>query len=137
MSSRNKKPPFERKPDHGESIDPKIFFGGSRPAPKRHQKTLQLCRQVKHAVEDGLAMSTDEILQSLMVVSVVPAPSAGRLMVAVQPQGEQSAKLNPNDLLELVDREKGNLRAEVATQIHRKRVPALVFRVAAPWEVMP
>ena len=118
------------------SVNPEPFFGGPQAVHRHHLKTLQLCKQVQHAVEDGLAASMDEVLQSLMVVSVEPAPSSGRMMVAVAaPFAEVS--MTPDELLALVERSKGDLRAEVGAQIHRKRVPELVFRVAAPWEVRP
>ena len=73
----------------------------------------------------------DELLQSLHVISVVPAPNSSRLLVTV------SADLpietfDRQEILELLERQTGRLRAEVAASINRKRVPSLVFHVIGP-----
>jgi ribosome-binding factor A len=99
---------------------------------KENRKAMQLCRQVAETLD--LVLSGDcreELLQSLHVVSVVPAPNASRLLVTLDadlPTGE----FDPRAILALLDRQQGRLRAEVAVSIHRKRVPTLAFQVLGP-----
>ena len=56
--------------------------GSGRP----DRKTLQLCEQVRHALEYALSgESNDDFLRMLYVARVEPAPDADRLMVTVVP----------------------------------------------------
>ncbi len=99
---------------------------------KDSRKAKQLCRQVAETLDLVLSGdSRDELLQSLHVLSVVPAPNSSRLLVTV------SADLPLEDydrrkILDRLDEQTGRLRAEIAASIHRKRVPSLVFHVVGP-----
>jgi ribosome-binding factor A len=99
---------------------------------KESRKAKQLCRQVAETLDFVLSGDChDELLQSLHVISVVPAPNSSRLLVTV------SADLpietfDRQELLELLERQTGRLRAEVAASINRKRVPSLAFHVIGP-----
>jgi len=73
----------------------------------------------------------DELLQSLHVISVVPAPNSSRLLVTVSAD-LPIEEFDPQKILELLERQTGRLRCEVATSISRKRVPSLVFHVVGP-----
>jgi ribosome-binding factor A len=113
--------------------DPSLYFGGSS-GRKNDWKDRRLCRQVLEAVQTGLSgQCGDDVLQSLWVSSVVPAPDASRLAVTVvPPEGG-----NPAEALARLEGARGLLRAIVASAIHRKRVPELLFRVSGPEEVAP
>lgn len=113
--------------------DPSLFFGG-KPDRKNDWKNRRLCRQVLEAIQTGLAgQCGDDFLQSLWVSSVDPAPDASRLAVTViPPEGG-----NLREALARLEGARGLLRAIVASAIHRKRVPELVFRVSGPEEVAP
>jgi len=101
---------------------------------KEIRKAKQLCRQVAETLDLVLSGDCrDELLQSLHVISVVPAPNSSRLLVTV------SADLPVEEfdrqeifIVELLERQTGRLRAEVAASINRKRVPSLVFYVVGP-----
>jgi ribosome-binding factor A len=117
---------------YAEDVDSITGNTGRARSHKESRKAKQLCRQVAETL--GLVLSgecRDELLQSLHVLSVVPAPNSSRLLVTV------SADLPPEDydrrkILDQLDEHIGRLRAEVAASIHRKRVPSLVFRVIGP-----
>lgn len=93
-------------------------------------KTLRLCDQVARALDlafgGGLA---DELLQSISVESVVPAPTASRLLVTVR---IGDASIRPLEALARLERARGLLRVGVAAAIHRKRAPELVFGLPPP-----
>ena len=91
------------------------------------RKSMQLCAQVRRALEYGV----DEVLEGSVLVSisdVVPAPNTSHLMVIVQPLGELSFE----DSLELQARLSSNssrLRTLVSESIHRRKTPTLSFSV--------
>lgn len=107
-----------------------MFFGGGS-ARKNDWKDRRLCRQVLEAVQTGLGGECgDELLQSLWVSSVDPAPDASRLALSVEvPEG-----LSPAEALLHLNAARGRLRSIVASAIHRKKVPELLFRVHGPAE---
>lgn len=110
--------------------DPSLYFGG-RPERKNDWKDRRLCRQVLEAIQAGLGGECgDALLQGLRVSSVDPAPDASRLAVTVEVPGDG----NPAEALARLEGARGLLRAIVASAIHRKRVPELVFRVSGPEE---
>jgi len=90
-------------------------------------KDRQICRQVYDALGWALAEIDDPLLDDLALIAVEPAPDASRVLVTL-------AATNPDldiaaakaRLLEVM----GELRAEVAAEIHRRRVPELSFQIA-------
>jgi ribosome-binding factor A len=104
-----------------DGADPKEFhakpWDGSGQAGR---KGWQLCGQVKDALHLALGGSADEVLRGLEVVSVDPAPHAGRLRVVVA---------GGRDAADALRRAAGYLRAEVARAVTRRRAPELVFEV--------
>jgi ribosome-binding factor A len=70
----------------------------------------------------------DDLLQSLQVVAVDPAPDASQLVVTVR-AGLPGEGVDPAEVLSRLNAVMGKLRCEVATAITRKRAPKLVFRV--------
>jgi ribosome-binding factor A len=120
----------EIRPEDG--LDPRIYFR-ERAEKKPNRKVLQLCSEVAKAVGFALAWeSNDDLLGSLFVEAVVPAPDSGRLLVTVSSQG---AQIRPELVLERLQRVTGKLRAAVAAAVHRRRVPDLTFQVAYRGEV--
>jgi hypothetical protein len=95
---------------------------------RRHHKDLQLCRQVFDALSYALA---DLDLDDLALASVMPAPSAARLLVTLVPTRED---LDHDAALASVHGVMDELREEVAAEITRKRAPELVFRIGRPDE---
>ncbi|MGL6097055.1 MAG: ribosome-binding factor A [Fimbriiglobus sp.] len=92
------------------------------------RKAMQLCGQVRDAVPGILAGLADEVLQTLTVVSVEPAPHAGRLMVTVAVPAT-AAPADRSAAEQHLARAAGLLRTEVAAAVHRRRAPELTFRV--------
>jgi ribosome-binding factor A len=103
---------------------------------KDNRKAKQLCRQVAETLDLVLSGDCDdELLQSLHVISVVPAPHSSRLLVTVSAD-LTAEQYDRQQILSRLEEQAGRLRAEVAASIHRKRVPVLVFDVVGPaWSV--
>jgi len=104
--------------------------GGGKP----DYHTAALCKQVRRAVAMTLAGEcSDEVLQSLVVDEVLPAPNAGRLLVRVllrpPPPDATATKISVVDVLERLARVHGLLRESVSESIVRKRTPELIFDV--------
>ncbi|NQU26112.1 MAG: ribosome-binding factor A [Candidatus Nealsonbacteria bacterium] len=116
----------------GDGVDPREFFHQSRFGRKEDRKAKQLCRQVAETLDMVLSGEChDELLQSLHVFSVEPAPNASRLLVTLCADVEEDRFDRPA-ILGLLNDQAGRLRYEVARTIHRKRVPTLVFHVVGP-----
>lgn len=119
-------------PDDG--LDPRLYFR-PRAVRKSNRKALQLCAAAARAIDCALAYELgDELLRTLRVESVVPAPDAGRLLVTVSLSVADMA-IGPEPFLERLRRSTGRLRAEIATTVRRRRVPELTFHVAPRQEV--
>src|SRR5688572_7217552 len=110
-----------------DGSDPRTMF--QDPSYQGNRKALQLCRQVQRALGYALGGLDDDVLASLYVESVEPAPNDKHLMVTVSPLDPDIA---PEDVLIRIHRVLGRLRSEVASDIHRKRVPELSFRCLPP-----
>ena len=93
---------------------------------KRHHKDLQLCRQVSDALAFALAEIDDPVIDDLVLASVVPAPSASRVLVTLVPT---RADIDKDVALDCVRERADELREEVAAEVTRRRVPELVFRI--------
>jgi len=113
--------------DDGVPVDP--FTSGDA---KEGRKAKQLCRQVAETLDMVLSASAgDEALQSLHVLSVVPAPNASRLLVIARADMPEE-QFDRDAIMARLDARSARLRAEVAASIHRKRVPLLAFHVVGP-----
>ena len=108
-------------------IDPKLLLRPSREQ-RGDRGARRLCSQVRETLTFALAGSCrDEVLQSLYVADVAPAPDATRLavtLIAFDPALIETARARVALVAAM-------LRSEVAASIHRRRAPELVFRVAA------
>jgi ribosome-binding factor A len=116
----------EIRPDDG--VDPRDLFRSPTNRKVTNRKTLQLCSQVADTLNLVLSGEcADDVLQSLHVVAVKPAPNASQLLVMVSPS-PAGQDLDPLVVLERLARANGRLRSEVAAAIVRKRAPQLVFQ---------
>lgn len=116
----------EVRPDDG--IDPRELARPERPR-KGQRKARQLCAQVAETLSLVLGGEcADELLQSIQILSVDPAPDASQLVVTVRTD-LPAQQANPAEVLEHLNKVMGRLRSEVAGAITRKRAPKLVFRV--------
>jgi ribosome-binding factor A len=111
----------------GDGIDPRLE-GRDRSGLVLNRKALQLSGQVARTLSGLLAESEDEVLRDLLVVSVVPAPYASRLLVTVAPS-PAAAVVEVAAVLGRLERVRGRLRTEVAAAVHRRKAPDLTFRV--------
>jgi ribosome-binding factor A len=110
-------------PDDG--LDPRYDRRG-RPAGKR--KALQLCREVERTLSAVLAGECgDDLLRDLVVLSVVPAPNAGRLLVTVALPASSGVPVE--EALRRLLSAAGHLRNEVTAAVRRRKAPELAFRV--------
>jgi ribosome-binding factor A len=131
---RAKKPYHKRKPTKqqieqlcgsawpDDGLDPRYDVRGFAIKPAG-RKALQLCNQVKHALEDALASECrDPVLQDLSVVAVEPA-GGGRLLVKLgRPTGADAEIVTVH-----LTRAAGKLRCAVAAAITRRKVPELAY----------
>ncbi|MBM4012814.1 MAG: ribosome-binding factor A [Planctomycetes bacterium] len=116
----------ELRPDDG--IDPRELARQEKPR-KGQRKARQLCAQVAETLSLVLSGEcADELLQSVQILAVDPAPDATQLVVTVQ-AGLPGEQADPAEVLERLNRDLGRLRSHVAAAITRKRAPKLVFRV--------
>jgi len=91
-----------------------------------HYKLEQLTSQVEQALATALAGSADGILRNLTCVRVSPVRGGGSFEVTIRPSEEAPA---PDVVLATLRRASGYLRSEIASEIHRKRTPELVFTI--------
>lgn len=96
-----------------------------RPAPHADRKTLQLCAQVRRALQRHVPSHRSPLLADLAIESVEPDPDATRLRVVVSVP--PTCPHAPGAILAHLAAASGHLRAEVAGAICRKRVPTLSF----------
>lgn len=93
------------------------------------RKAFQLCRQVAETLNALLSGECrDDVLQTLYVESVTPAPDATQLLVTVQildPQNTAPAR----EIVARLRNASGWFRTEVAAAITRRKAPQLVFQV--------
>jgi len=111
-----------------DCVDPKDYFKPMRNYDAADKKAKQLCRQAFETLEMAFSDCDQELMQSMFVASVVPAPDSSRLLVTV------GVDLLPVEfsqplILALLRDQTPRLRAELARSISRKRVPNLTFRV--------
>lgn len=115
-----------------DGVDPREFFKSNKSTKRQNRKAKQLCRQVAETLDLVLSGDChDTVLQSLHVVSAVPAPDSSRLLVTLcadVPAGQ----FDRDAILAELHKQTGRLRSEVATAITRKRVPMLTFHVTGP-----
>lgn len=89
-------------------------------------KDLQVAKQVFEALSIALADLDDPVLDDLALAAVDPAPDASRLLVtliATRPDADLEAARAA------IDEVAGDLRADVAAELQRRRAPELSFRV--------
>jgi ribosome-binding factor A len=111
-----------------DGMDPREFARKGRPS-KGDRKVRQLCCQVAETLSLVLSGECgDDLLQSLQVVAVDPAPNASQLVVTVA-AAMPGETIDPNAVIERLTQFMGKLRCEVAGAITRKRAPKLLFRV--------
>src|SRR5260370_1876476 len=111
-----------------DGTDPRLDRPAA-PQPVKNRKALQLCRQVADTLGAVLAGEcADDLLRDLFVASVEPHPTAVRLLVTLTP-APSAGPFDPAEVLGRLDAVAGRLRAEVASAIHRRKAPELLFRL--------
>jgi ribosome-binding factor A len=89
------------------------------------RKLGPLCREVFRVLSQALPDPEDPLLGGVAVVDVQPAPDASRLMVLLQLEPGADPQAVRAQLIE----RRGQLRAEIAAAVQRKRTPELVFQL--------
>lgn len=105
-----------------------MLFGDVVPAQSR-RKLDQLSRQVEERLALVLAGEIDdEHVAALTLLGVEPEPGSGNLVVvlALPPGAGADEAMRVTRRLDAL---RAYLRSEIASAIHRKRTPNLVFRV--------
>ena len=113
--------------DADDGADAREFFkkGSSK---TNNRKSQQLCAQVADTLGQLIGGDTaDEILQSLRLIEVSPAPDASQMLVLVGPAAG-APELAAREVLAALNGASGWLRTEIAAAITRKRAPRLIFR---------
>jgi ribosome-binding factor A len=115
-----------------DGVDPREFFKPQRTERKENRKARQLCRQVAETLDQILSgESGDEVLRTLRVADVLPAPDASRLLVTLLVDCAPE-DFNRKLIEEHLNPHRGRLRSEVAASITRRKAPTLVFEVIGP-----
>jgi hypothetical protein len=99
----------------------------STPEPSHDRKALQLCSQVRYALEYAIGSVLDGD-HGVTVLDVVPAPNTSHMLVLVQ----CFDILSFDESLKLAAELTANvnvLRAAVSEAIHRRKTPGLSFQV--------
>lgn len=112
---------------HSDDGPPKSRRKESRDDSSDDRKTMQLCAQVRRALHGVIPLPGLSAFEGVVVEAVQPDPDASRLrvVISVPPScGQPISSLKQR----LIDRV-GFIRSEVASQIHRKRVPLLTFEL--------
>ncbi|MCA9073338.1 MAG: hypothetical protein KDA84_30650, partial [Planctomycetaceae bacterium] len=104
-------------PGPEDGADPRTVF--QEKSYHGNRKALQLCRQVQRSLSYALSELDDDLLASLYVESVDPAPNDKHLMVTVSPL---DSEISPDEVLSKLHFVMGRLRSEIAADINRKRV---------------
>lgn len=114
-----------------DAVDPREYFKQKYRA--KNAQAQRLCKQVADTLSLVLSGNfADELLQSLDVFSVQPAPNTRRLLVVVQPKTEIQDSMTPELILSKLNSVEGFLRSEVAQAISRRKAPNLVFEIIWP-----
>lgn len=117
-----------RKSSHGGPQRQGPGPGASEDRCRAPRKTLQLCTQVRRALELAvLSVPSDEVLD-LSVEDVQPAPDDGRLLVVFMAHGE-AARQERGEVMIRLEALRPFLINEVAQSIHRSRMPELAFEL--------
>jgi len=99
--------------------------------PSEDRKTLQFCRQVQRALSLALAgVFADDVLRDVYVDAVLPMGGPGQLLVRIVAPAD--AAVTPAEISASLAALTPRLRAIVAREISRKRVPTLSFVVVPP-----
>jgi len=116
------------RPGSEDGLDPRHYFKPERQR-RAGRKDWQLCRQIFDTLNYVLSGEChDDVLQGLLVIEVVPAPDATRVLVSVQSL-DLTDELDPVLILQRLQAVAGRLRTEVARSISRRKVPEMAFRV--------
>ena len=112
-----------------DAVDPRHYFNNKRKAKSKFRKAFQLCRQVSETLQLTLT-GDDPVLDGLMIVDVVPAPDARRMLVIV---GLDAANVESASHIEQVHerlcQHLPRLRSEIARSINRRKTPQLIFEI--------
>ncbi|WP_372367646.1 hypothetical protein [Candidatus Uabimicrobium sp. HlEnr_7] len=110
-----------------DGIDPRIlqkrYKNSHNKCRKVHRKNQQLCSQVVQALNLAFADIDNDIIASLYAVRAVPMPNITRLLVTVTQRETTPVILIQKEIARYHNR----FRYEIATTIHRKKVPHLAF----------
>jgi ribosome-binding factor A len=111
-----------------DCVDPNQYFKPNRKLDVANKKAKQLCRQALETLEMVLSDCDEELMQSLVVAGVDPAPDSSRLLVTVGVDLEPD-EFDQSLILSILQNQTPRLRAELARSISRKRVPNLSYRI--------
>jgi ribosome-binding factor A len=107
-------------------------FGGARRDGLADPKLRRLCGQIARTLNIAFGGTcNDELLADLVVESVEPDPDSTRVKVTVCLM-ETRERIDPEMVLQHLDRAKGFLRSEIAATVDRHSVPHLVFALKRP-----
>lgn len=93
---------------------------------RKEQKAKQVCKEAEVTVQLALSALLDEALQELRVNRVEPAPDSRRLLVVLEARSN-STHMTEHEAGEALRKVERRLRMDLASALHRKRVPSLTF----------
>lgn len=122
----------ERDDERGYRRDSESF--ASKGGRSSDPKLRRLCGQIARVLNIAFGGTcNDDLLVDLVVDSVLPDADATRVKVTVCLM-ETRDRIDPEMVLQHLERAQGFLRSEIAATVERKKVPRLVFALKRPDE---
>lgn len=114
-----------------DGVDPRTAFArrAERDDDRLDRKSLQAARVAQRAIEAALIECADPSLDELEVVSVEPQRGAARLEVVVRVPIREATVTDLSQIHERLVRLRGFLRARIASDLRRRKVPELAITV--------
>ena len=119
-------------PDDATDVDHLPHFYAPSRARPNDPRLRRLCGQIARVLNIAFGGTcNDDLLLDLVVDSVEPDPDATRVKVTVYPM-ETRNRIDPEMVLQHLERAQGFLRSEIAATVERKKIPRLVFSLKRP-----
>lgn len=114
-----------------DAVDPRKYF--RKKNRRQNSSALRLCKQVAETLSLVLSGEfADDVLHSLDVYAVQPAPHTRRLLVIVKPCDDICSVVTPELILQKLAAVQCVLRQRIAASIARRKTPTLVFQILWP-----
>lgn len=116
-----------------DGIDPREWSRAGRGPDGTSRKDLQLCKQVRLAVEAALTTWNDPLLRELVVINAEPAPDSRRIRI-VMAATVSLYLAREREIRERLRLAHAYLRGAAAAAVSRKRSPQILLELVPAQE---